>query len=501
MIHFTRQQLTWLEITFVVILIGVGAFLRLYRIRDTLMFQADQGRDALVVKEMIKAGDLTLLGPVMSVGNLYLGPFYYYFMAPFLALTYPDPIGPVYAVSLINIILLWILYLGAKDMFGRRGALFTLFIYTFMPAASLYSRFSWNPNLAPFVSFLIMWCLYKAWHDRKYAWLYAAVLLMGILTQLHYLALVMVGVIGICYILMLLTDKPGRKGLLLTGLLSLGIYLLTWTPLIVFNQRHNNMILNSFAEFAFGDGGQFSSVGRTLKIIRETEGKSYHVLAKLVASVNGTTDRLITFSGTVFFLVLLLTKKVKVSKEKGLTIVLITLLCTIVGAAVYSGSLFDHYLGFAYPAVALFWGYLLAILSRLKRWAGIVITSLILLMYMGAALQQAPAFGNPGPSIALFRRTANDIITHLDGTKYNLALLSESRDFKGMNYRYFLAVTDKPPAKYDDYDNLEKLVVIDELRVPEPLVVKIFEIQRPNLFTLENVFDIPNGPRVYIYRK
>lgn len=490
-----------LEITALVCLIAVGAFLRLYRIRETVMFQADQGRDALVAKEIIKDGDLTLLGPVMSVGNIYLGPFYYYFMAPFLALSYPDPMGPVYAVAVANILMLVVLYMAARDMFGKRAAFISLFIYALMPAAILYSRFSWNPNLAPLISLLIIWLIYRSWYYRQYGWLYATALLLGIITQLHYVALVMAGVTGICFLLMLVREKSGKKKLLLTGVLAAGLYLLTWTPLFIFNQRHDNLILKSFARFAAEEGGQLSASNRLWRIIRETEGKSYHVLAKLMASVNGVTDRIITFGGGLILILLLIRKKVKLGQEPGLVIILLTLLGAIIGMAVYSGGVYDHYLGFAFPAVALFWGYLLTQLTRLKTRIGIGVTILILTLYAAAALPQAPAFSAPSPSIDLFRQTANDIVTHLDNTKYNLVLLSESRDYKGMNYRYFLAVTDKPPAKYDDYDNLEKLVVIDELRVPEPLAVKIFEIQQPNLTTLENVFDIPNGPRVYIYRR
>src|SRR4030042_6610505 len=91
-------------------IILVGAFLRLYRLPETVMFQGDQGRDAIVVKRLIKNADWVLLGPVTSVGNMYLGPFYYYFMAPWLWLTYPNPIGPAYGVALVSILTLPLLY-------------------------------------------------------------------------------------------------------------------------------------------------------------------------------------------------------------------------------------------------------------------------------------------------------------------------------------------------------------------------------------------------------
>ena len=59
-----------------------SAFLRLYKIEDYMTFLGDQGRDVLIVYNILH-GHLTLLGPTSSVGGFFLGPFYYYFMAPF----------------------------------------------------------------------------------------------------------------------------------------------------------------------------------------------------------------------------------------------------------------------------------------------------------------------------------------------------------------------------------------------------------------------------------
>ena len=67
---------------FAVILLA--AALRFYRIREYLTFLGDEGRDVLVVKRMLLDGKFTLLGPITSVGSIYMGPVYYYLTAPFL---------------------------------------------------------------------------------------------------------------------------------------------------------------------------------------------------------------------------------------------------------------------------------------------------------------------------------------------------------------------------------------------------------------------------------
>src|SRR5690606_24275698 len=82
-------------------IVVVGAGLRLYNLPHTAQFLGDQGRDALIVSRIFKEGDLVFIGPVTSVGNMYLGPLYYYFMLPFLWLSYPSPLGPAYGVAIL----------------------------------------------------------------------------------------------------------------------------------------------------------------------------------------------------------------------------------------------------------------------------------------------------------------------------------------------------------------------------------------------------------------
>ncbi len=95
-----QRKLFW----FLILVTLIGSWFRMYRLPDTLQFLGDQGRDAIRVARMFKQGDLVFIGPVTSIGNMYLGPLYYYFMVPWLWLTYPSPLGPAYAVGIISII-------------------------------------------------------------------------------------------------------------------------------------------------------------------------------------------------------------------------------------------------------------------------------------------------------------------------------------------------------------------------------------------------------------
>jgi hypothetical protein len=48
-----------------------------------MTFLGDEGRDALVLLRLFRNFDIPFLGPTASVGGFFLGPFYYYLIAPF----------------------------------------------------------------------------------------------------------------------------------------------------------------------------------------------------------------------------------------------------------------------------------------------------------------------------------------------------------------------------------------------------------------------------------
>src|SRR3990172_10797696 len=108
MIKFLRKY--YLSLIFILFVIMPAAYMRLYRISEYLTFLGDEGRDVLVVKRMLIDGKFTLLGPITSVGSLYMGPVYYYMMAPFLFAWHFDPVGPAIMVALFSIATILLIY-------------------------------------------------------------------------------------------------------------------------------------------------------------------------------------------------------------------------------------------------------------------------------------------------------------------------------------------------------------------------------------------------------
>src|SRR3989344_5960560 len=172
-----------------VILISIlllAAFFRLYRIGDYLNFLGDEGRDVMVVRNILH-GDLTFLGPRSSAGDFYLGPIYYYFMTPFLFLSNYHPVGPAIMVALFSIATVYLIFRVGSEFFNKNAGLIAALLYSISPLVIIHSRSSWNPNVMPFFSIAALYSAYRGIERKNYYLLGLSGILLGIAMQLHYL--------------------------------------------------------------------------------------------------------------------------------------------------------------------------------------------------------------------------------------------------------------------------------------------------------------------------
>src|SRR3989344_2040617 len=148
-----------LEFAIITLILVVAAFLRLYKIDQYLTFLGDEGRDVLIVKALLERGDVILIGPPTSIGNMYLGPLYYYLMALPLFVTGFNPVGPAIMVAVLGILTVWLVYFVGKQFFKTNVGLIAASLYAVSPVNIFYSRSSWNPNPMPFFALLTFYSL------------------------------------------------------------------------------------------------------------------------------------------------------------------------------------------------------------------------------------------------------------------------------------------------------------------------------------------------------
>ena len=231
MVEFKRKR--W-SLIFLVAILLIASFFRLYRVRDYLVFLGDEGRDALVWERMIVDHKFTLLGPTASVGGFYLGPIYYYLTLPFVWIWGLDPVGPAYFVSLLGIATVYLVYLFGRRYLNETIGLIAAFLYSFAPLIVRYSRSSWNPNPLPFFTLAGLMLLYEGVKQKKLLFSFFAGVGLGVAWQLHYLALILAPI----YLVIVLVYRQNLKSIIY----HLGSVFIGWSfgflPFLAFEIRH-----------------------------------------------------------------------------------------------------------------------------------------------------------------------------------------------------------------------------------------------------------------------
>ena len=481
------------------IIILIAAFLRLYRIQDYMTFLGDEGRDVLVAYNILH-GHLTLLGPTSSVGGFFLGPIYYYFMAPFLWLFNYNPVGPAVMVALFGIATVGLIYIVGKDFFNAKAGLIAALIYAISPLVLTYSRSSWNPNLMPFFTLLTLFILYKAVLRNSYWLFFATGILYGIMMQLHYIE-VFVGLIILVYIFItscLFTNSKRNFETILSlfkkYLIVLVGFLIGLSPYFAFEIRHGFPNTLSIIKFIFhspdvgGGGNLFSTISDV----------SFRVFARLVTNFPSPdlywrySQQLLAIwaIGTILLAILSLVffiyrylPLLKKREDKFLqyTLLLLWLVLGIVLFALYKKSIYDYYFEFMFPVPFLFIGFFMSSLFSRKVLFKIIAAVMLLVLVL-ANLWGIPFQYQPNRQLNQMQTIAQFVMTQTNVRPFNFALISGGNSDHA--YRYFFKIWGHNPTVIEDPQHdpkrttvTDQLFVVCESPLPcEPLGNSLWEI-------------------------
>ncbi|MEK7112163.1 MAG: glycosyltransferase family 39 protein, partial [Patescibacteria group bacterium] len=222
------------------VIILVAAFLRLHKISEYMTFLGDEGRDAIIVRRLLVNFDPILIGPGTSIGNMYLGPLYYYMMAPALFLANYSPVGPSVQIALLGVGTTFFIWYIARRWFGKTAGVVSALFYALAPTVIIYSRSSWNPNIMPFFSLLTIWGTWKFWRERKFIWLPIIGISIAFALQSHYLGLLLIPVVTVFWLLTFLKIRKSESAQHFVRHTIYGIilFLVLMSPLVIFDVRH-----------------------------------------------------------------------------------------------------------------------------------------------------------------------------------------------------------------------------------------------------------------------
>lgn len=444
----------------IVLLILVASFFRLYKISDYMTFLGDEGRDVLIAKSILE-GHLTLLGPRSSAGDFFMGPIYYYMMAPFLWLWQLDPVGPAIMVALVGVLTVYLVYYVGKVWFGTKAAFFSAGLYTLSPLVLIYSRSSWNPNVVPLFALLSIYLAWKATKTEKQKLLLTTIvgLLFGIGIQLHYVFLfLMIAIILYVFITFFLQKTKNFLVLLGVYVTMFFGFLIGFSPFLAFEARHNFPNIRAIFSFMFSNATNNGQHLEKVSFFMVVPDVFFRIFGRLfvdyppVEFVKQYTTPTLELWGAGALL-LAAVSLFFLWKRTDKTVSLLLSLWLVVGVVMfgfYKKPIYDYYFVFLFPLPALLFGNAVARITEIKKWYpfGFLLGLLIVIVVYALCLNDRPFKKLPNRQKEQAKIISDFVISKTNNKPYNFAFISQGNS--DHEYRYYLEILGHKPVMVDN---------------------------------------------------
>lgn len=421
-------------------ILAVAAILRLWRIDEYMPFLGDEGRDVRVVRRFITDFDPMLIGPRTSIGDMYLGPLYYYLIAPSLALARLSPVGPAVFVALLGVATVWLVWLVGREWFGKVAGLSAAALFAVSPVVVGLSKHSWNPNVMPFFALVSIYSIWQVWQRKEWRWLVVLGASYAFVLQSHYLGLLLLPTIGLVWIASWWQSRSGKesRNLLKHSLAGLLIFLFLMSPLVIFDARHGWRNFAAMERF-FTERQTTISAKPWNAIPQLWPLWQNHIVGRLIVGKSEQWAPLVAAGLVAVVLFILL-------KRQSTQFLLLTgwIVFGLIGLGLYKQNIFDHYFGFMFPAPFLLAGAAAQELwARRLKW--LVIGLVIGLVWVN--LQENPLKYPPQRQMQRVQEIDRRIIKESGGEPFNFALIAKRNYEEG--YLYFFELWGVPVRELD----------------------------------------------------
>mgnify|MGYP001123227527 CR=1 FL=1 len=477
----------------IILVLILAAFLRLYKISGYMEFLGDQGRDVLIVYRFLKKGDLMFIGPQTSIGNMYLGPWYYYLMAPALLLANFNPVGPAVMVALLGVATVWLIWFVTREWFNQKAALTASFLYAISPVVIKYSNFSWNPNIMPFFALLSIWFVWEIWQKNKYKDFPLLAISLAIILNSHYLGLLFLPLVSFFWLLGFKKNK-NRKPFILYTLYSVPIFFFLMSPLLLFDLRHDWM--NFEAIQTFFTVRQTTVNLKIYKSIPRLWPLFSQIITRLLAGKNELWGQRIAIGMIlgIFWLVWRKRGEKRKKELKALFLICFWFLIGIIGLGVYKQHIYDHYFGFLFPAPFILAGFLVGELFK-KKLVGNFLGTIFLLFLVFLSFKENPFRYSPNNQLATSDEITDFIIQESGGQPFNLALLAKQN--YDAPYHYLFTLKKAPLCNLHDNLTDQLFVICEPWQIEcKPLGHPLWAIAAFGWAEIEGEWEI-NGIRIF----
>lgn len=249
------------NLVLLIVLLLLGFFLRTAYLPDNLFFGYEQGRDALVVKDLL-GGKLTLLGPKTDIEGLFHGPLFYYLIALPYLLGQGNPAVVSFFLIFLSSLGIPLIYFVGKSLFNSRVGMLSAIFYTFSYGAIIYSRWLANPVLTPVFVMILIFSFLKVKKDSRF--LISMAFSLAVIVHFEIVAAIFLLPVVLIYWKWEKIPSPSTKNLFFCFL----VFLLFLSSYFLFELRHQFLQTKAFLSFLSNFSGAGFNISNLVKVVR-----------------------------------------------------------------------------------------------------------------------------------------------------------------------------------------------------------------------------------------
>lgn len=251
------------------LILSLAVFFRVYNIVSLHGFAIDADLYSWIIKDIIYGKHLRLVGQLTSTEGVYIGPLFYYLMAPFFLVTRMDPIGAVIFATVLGVITVFSFYLVFKKILGNWIGLIAGFLQAVLPLRVGFDRWVVPTMTVNLWCIWFFYCVYKLVHgDTRY--LILGLLLIGLIWHIHLALAPLIILLPIAIILS--KKKPNKKSIIL-GILA---FIIPMAPFILFEFRHGFIQTYSFFN-SLVVSSNLPFLEKVVKVFDQSLGKNFYL--------------------------------------------------------------------------------------------------------------------------------------------------------------------------------------------------------------------------------
>jgi 4-amino-4-deoxy-L-arabinose transferase-like glycosyltransferase len=487
-----------LEFAIILAILLIAVFLRFYKIDQYMNFLGDEGRDALMIKRILVENDYPLLGPPTSIGNMYLGPLYYYMMALPMAIFWMNPVAAAAQVALIGTLSVGLIYFLTRAWFGKWPAVIAAFLYAISPVNVVLTRSSWNPNPAPFFALLSILGLYKINQTGNFWWLVLTGVSLAFAVQMHYLALILVPICGILWLFEIWHRKFFKKpfrNLFIGTCMAIITFLILMSPLVIFDFKYGFTNYRAISAF-FGERQTTVNLNVLNTFERIIPIYNVDLIGRYITQENAILSILVSLIILIplIYLIFLIFKKRKIIWP--ILALGIWLVIGVLGLSLYKQNIYDHYLGFLNPVPYILLGAVCYLITKIKIYKNYLSVAFIILILILAwvNIDNSPIKKGPNNQLKRTQEISKYVIQKSNNQPYNFALLSKNNYDSA--YQFYLDQYNHKPGLVP-FEITDQLFVVCEDPECQPIGNPKYEIAG---FGWAKIDSVSNFEGIKVYR-